>query len=196
MVRAIRHWSEYLAQREFILYSDHEALKYIKGFSKLTRKHASWVNFLKQFNYTIKHKAGVHNKVADALASLLYMVCVEVTGFDSFKDWYKEDPCLGPILKQTVAGQRTGFDVPEGDLFRGNQLCIPEGSLREKIVKELIQEGHFGRDKTLALISSTYWWPKLMRDVVRYMERCYVWEDHPSLVYTLNFSLLSLLGHM
>jgi len=36
----------YLAQHEFILYSDHEALKYIKGQSKLNLKHASWAAIL------------------------------------------------------------------------------------------------------------------------------------------------------
>lgn len=101
-VRAIWHWSEYLAHREFILYNDHVALKFIKGESKLTRKHASWVSFLGQFNYSIKHKVGVQNKVADALsrkASLLSTVYVEVKGFEAFKDRYKEDPYLAPILK-------------------------------------------------------------------------------------------------
>lgn len=29
VVQAIRHWRHYLFQREFILYSDHEALKYL-----------------------------------------------------------------------------------------------------------------------------------------------------------------------
>lgn len=57
-----------------------------------------------------------------------------------------------------------------GYLFRGLQLCIPYCSLREQIIRELHSWGHFGRDKTFALISSDYYWPKLTSDV----ERCYV----------------------
>ncbi|GKF89244.1 putative reverse transcriptase domain-containing protein, partial [Tanacetum coccineum] len=32
-----------------------------------------------------------------------------------------------------------------------NQLCIPDTSLRLKIIKELHGEGHVGRDRTLQL---------------------------------------------
>ena len=49
-------------------------------------------------------------------------------------------------------------------------MCIPESSLREKIIKELHSERHFGRDKTLALMSKNFYWPKLKRDVQRFME--------------------------
>lgn len=31
IVRALEHWSHYLIAHEFILHSDHEALKYIQG---------------------------------------------------------------------------------------------------------------------------------------------------------------------
>lgn len=34
--------------------------------------------------------------------------------------------------------------------------------------------GHFGRDKTLALVSSTYYWPKVSSDVAHHVGRCYV----------------------
>ena len=40
-------------------------------------------------------------------------------------------------------------------LFKGKQLCIPIGSMKENIIRELHSSalaGHFGKDKTLALI--------------------------------------------
>ncbi|GKD23630.1 putative CCCH-type zinc finger family protein, partial [Tanacetum coccineum] len=102
IVRALRHWQHYLMHNEFILNSDHEALK------------------------------------------------AKVQGFDTFKEMYSEDA------------------------YFGLQLCIPDCSLKEKIVAELHAFGHFGRDKSIALVERKYFWPKLRRDVTRHVERCQV----------------------
>jgi len=42
-VRALEHWRHYLVGGEFILHSDHEALKFIQGQHKLNPRHANWV---------------------------------------------------------------------------------------------------------------------------------------------------------
>ena len=40
IVRCLEHWNHYLIASEFILHSDHEALKYIQGQHKLNSRHA------------------------------------------------------------------------------------------------------------------------------------------------------------
>ncbi|KAI4380164.1 hypothetical protein MLD38_006385 [Melastoma candidum] len=49
IVRVLETWSHYLLLREFVLHTDHEALKYINGQHKLSRRHAKWVEFLQAF---------------------------------------------------------------------------------------------------------------------------------------------------
>ena len=51
IVQAIKHWSYYLAYKEFILHTDHEALKYLNSQSKVNKRHAKWVSFLQQFTF-------------------------------------------------------------------------------------------------------------------------------------------------
>jgi len=54
--------------KESVIHSDHESLKYLKGQSKLNKRHVKWVEFIEQFPYVIKHKQGKANVVADALS--------------------------------------------------------------------------------------------------------------------------------
>ncbi|GKA51451.1 RNA-directed DNA polymerase [Tanacetum coccineum] len=67
------------------------------------------------------------------------------------------------------------FSKLDGYLFKGVRLCIPLCSLREAIILEGHVgglAGHFGRDKTLALLREHFYWPKMERDVNRLLERC------------------------
>ena len=58
LVRTLQTWQHYLWPREFIIHSDHEALKHIRTQTNLNCRHASWVEFIESFPYIIKHKNG------------------------------------------------------------------------------------------------------------------------------------------
>ncbi|KAE8720267.1 hypothetical protein F3Y22_tig00020999pilonHSYRG00012 [Hibiscus syriacus] len=175
--QSLKHWRHYLVQKEFILFTDHGTLKYINGQHKQSRRHAKWVAYLQEFTFTLRHQAGSLNRVADALSRrtlLLTTMSTKVAGFETFTDMYAADPSFGRIFQEVTEDHRHDFVLHNGYLFRGLQLCIPDCSLRQQIISELHNEGHFGRDKTLALISSDFYWPKLTSDVAHYVDRCYV----------------------
>lgn len=71
-------------------------------------------------------------------------------------------------------GYSAEYVIHDWFLFRGTQLCIPDCSLRLQLNSELHLEGHVGRDRTLHLVSSSYFWPLLRPDVERFVERCVV----------------------
>lgn len=162
--RALKVWEHYLVQREFILFSDHQALKFLNSQSNVNRMHARWVTFIQRFTFTLKHKPGQLNKVADTLSrkvSLLITIRAKVIGFECLKELYAEDEDFRNTWSKCQQGlSHEGMHIHEGYLFRGNQLCIPRSSLREQIIHELHGSGlggHLRRDKTVALAKERYY---------------------------------------
>ena len=68
LVRALETWQHYLWSKEFVIYTDHDSLKHLKGQGKLNRRHAKWVEFIETFPYVINYKQGKENIVVDALS--------------------------------------------------------------------------------------------------------------------------------
>ena len=54
------------------------------------------------------------------------------------------------------------------------QLCVPNFSLRDQLLLEVHNQGHFGRDKTLSLIQQKYFWKDMETNVSKLVQRCFV----------------------
>nr|KAJ0191744.1 hypothetical protein LSAT_V11C800451480 [Lactuca sativa] len=148
------------------LFSDHEAIKYVQGQQKLNPRHAKWVEFLQDYSFVIRHRAGSSNTVVDALSRryiLLSEMKFQVCGFDSFRDLYQDDPYFRTIWNSCKDKPLRDFSRHDGYLFKGARLCIPVSSLRDSVINEshvggLV--GHFGRDRTLDLIHGRFFGPR------------------------------------
>jgi len=179
LVRVLETWQHYLWPKEFVIHSDHEALKYLKGQAKLNRRHAKWVEFIETFPYIVKYKKGKDNVVADALSRkivLLNQLEVKVLGLESLKDMYKDDPEFSEPYTHCKDGKGLEkYHMHDGFLFRANKLCVPNSSVRLLLLQESHGgglTGHFGQKKTYELLGDHFYWPKMRRDVIRFVERC------------------------
>ena len=94
---------------------------------------------MQAYTFILKYRAGVENRVADALShrhTLLSTVSIEVVGFDKVKKNY-ECPDFGDILTALRKGpsrERSEYTLQDGYLFRETRLCIPRTSLRDFLV--------------------------------------------------------------
>jgi hypothetical protein len=94
LVHVLETWQHYLWPKEFVIYSDHESLKHIRGQAKLNKCHAKWDEFIETFPYIIKHKKGKKNVIADALSrryTMLSELDHKIFGLESIKELYATD---------------------------------------------------------------------------------------------------------
>ena len=90
-IQALCYWQHYLLLEEFVLFSDHKALKYIFSQKKLNARHGHWIEFFQEYTLTLRHIARVKNKVIDALSYHIFVLTKmskEVIGFEKLKTEY------------------------------------------------------------------------------------------------------------
>src|SRR4051812_46639078 len=69
------------------------------------------------------------------------------------------------------------FHIHDRFLFRANKLCVPESSMRLLLLQESHAGGlmgHFGREKMLLMLADHFYWPRMRRDVDRFVRPCIV----------------------
>ncbi|RDX61337.1 hypothetical protein CR513_60444, partial [Mucuna pruriens] len=166
LVKALQTWQRYLLPKEFVIHSDHEALKHLRRQGKLNKSHAKWVEFLEQFPYVIRHKQGKLNVMVVALSrrhALIAMLETKMLGLNFIKELYEN--------------KDLDFAIHDGFLIKGERLCVPIGSIWQLLVKEAHEGGlvgHFGDLKTLEILNEHFYWPYMRKDVHNICERCLI----------------------
>ena len=151
---------------KFVLFSDHQALRYLNSQNKLNAQHAKWVEFLNEYYFVINHRVGIENKATDALSRLtitLHHMSAHVIGFDKLKDEYFACPYFGIIYDEVSNGnshEYVDFLVENHYLFKVTKLCMHRTSFRDLLIWEMHAGGlvgHFGRDKPIALVEDRFY---------------------------------------
>nr|GEW99309.1 putative reverse transcriptase domain-containing protein [Tanacetum cinerariifolium] len=128
------------------------------------------VQAVKHWRYYLFHKEFVLFTNHDSLRHIGTQDKVHVPGLDVISDMMTVDPYFSVVLQGVQSREKTDFVLHDGFLFKGNQLCIPDSSLRLQIIKELHGEGQVGRDHTLQLVQASYFWPTMRKEMDRYVD--------------------------
>ncbi|KAF8108363.1 hypothetical protein N665_0110s0005 [Sinapis alba] len=142
LLRVLQTWQYYLWLKEFVIHTNHESLKHLKGQHKLNKRQARWIEFIETFPYVNIYKKSkgniVHIKTSYATDSDFKYIYASCKKFGRGKD-FKND----------------------GFLFFENRQCVPNFSLRDFFVKEAHESGlmrHFGVAKTLNVLQEYFFW--------------------------------------
>ena len=194
IVEAFHKWRHFLedAMYRITVFTDHAALKYLANAKIVNSRQARWSLQLSRFDYTITHVPGSSNVRADALSRRPDLVpegntdsvpqpiiAPEVIRLDAiqgspsrFLDRLRSisESERSEVLKERSTQPKNGL------IYRNAQIYVPK-DLRATILQschDSLLGGHFGRSKTLALVSREFWCPKMMKDVFEYVDSCHV----------------------
>ena len=153
--------------------------------SELTKEddanRVKWSAYLQEFTFVLRYKSGTENKVTDALSHCSHphtTISIIVPGFEDIRREYPDDHDFWCIYKDLNGefSEHPKFSIHDGYFVRGNQFYFP-ATIREYVLWELHGggcSGHLGRDKTLAIVEDSLFWPRLKTDGAWTCELCRV----------------------
>lgn len=189
LIFALENFRGYLEGSPFRtkVYTDHSSLKWLTNLKSPTGRLARWALRLSQFNFDIQYKKGSENKLADALSRApipvegIDVVCPVSSVTDS---WYtnlfervEKSPHKFPDLK--IINDNLYKKVRSKNPLAKDcewKRVIPL-ELRNEILKQCHDRpdaAHLGVFKTLKRITQSYYWPKMLADIKRYIKNCQV----------------------
>ena len=79
IVFALKIWRRYLNGEQFEVFSDHKSLKYIFTQRDLNMRQCRWMEYLKDYDFTLHYHPSKANVVADVLSQKPRGVLTSVT---------------------------------------------------------------------------------------------------------------------
>ena len=194
---ALDHFHEYLWGKKTIVYTDHKPLL---GTSTMQKKTINrLVEKMNIFNVELRYKQGTENQGADYLSRRATPAINEVKQSDRYSDLrtkQKEDAMAGAILQflkhnilpneESMMKQVLTY-APRCYIDKGVVWFVPPRSPKSKsvfftplsMVCQIIKmahghplAGHWGVERTLARIQTSYFWPSMTANVATFIQHC------------------------
>lgn len=195
VVFALGQFSMFLEARPFTLVTDHRPLIYLKELKNPTGRMARWRVEVESFDFKITHRAGKLMTVADALSRAPLLSVVSLEG-----NWTNQDLVAVQMADPEIAEIRTwvtthkkpkkwnknvrrfvGKYGPHLKIHNGllkrvqgvqNQVVLPRSEA--STVLDMLHDrcGHFGPEKTIAVVKERFLWRGWYRDITSYCRSC------------------------
>ena len=110
---------------------------------------------------------------------------VESDFLDRIKESAKLNATYQKLVQDVTAGLVRYYWLEDGLLYaKGGKLYVPSGKIRRELLKETRDPqwaGHPGKDRIYALLSRSYYWPKIELDIELYVKTCLVCQQDKGL---------------
>jgi RNase H-like domain found in reverse transcriptase/Reverse transcriptase (RNA-dependent DNA polymerase)/Integrase zinc binding domain/Integrase core domain len=188
---AIEKFRPYVEGTKFKVITDCYSLLWLNNLKNPSGRLARWSVRLRQHNFDLIHRKGANNVVPDALSRIPDSV-IEIASFnidiDRIDPWYDQlrskildDPNKYPQWKveNDFILKYIPSHLPVNNNIIDWKYLVPKPQ-RIEIIKschDLAISSHLGFYKTLNRVQERFYWPKMRRDIVKYVRNCNVCES-------------------
>lgn len=186
VVRAIKHFRQYLYGRKFTVITDCNALKASKYKKDLLPRIHRWWAFLQNYDFEVEYRKGERLQHADFFSRNPSELAVNVMtkDFDWLKVEQRRDEELRPIMDTLGEGNSVEGYILENNVLKKNVQDDVSGLQLYTVVPKSFQWSiinsfhtalkHPGWEKTLQKIKETYWFSKMSSTVRRFVDNCVI----------------------
>lgn len=202
IVFVLKTWRHYLIGNTFVLYTDHEPLKWLLSHKIGNSKVARWLLTIQEFDFLVEYRKGSDNKNADALSRICLLTEVESLLPDTkLKSEQLMDKNINEVINNVKTNNWNKSNLANGIITKfykiRHQLVVIDGILHRKYSRypdepikcyKIIPDGlkkdlishchdsmlscHLGHDKTLDKILRIGYWPGVYSDTWKYVNEC------------------------
>ena len=200
ITEAVRKWRQYLLGRFFVIQTYHKSIKELLQQVIQTAEQQVYVRKLLGYQFCIKYKQGISNKVVDALSrfpnnlgntkttlervtfdgAALFLACISAPLFDLVSQVHSAnttDTYLLHLHEQFQQGKLPPpYSIDKDILYFNGRFVL---STTSPLITLLLQEfhdtpsgGHAGIKRTLVRLAANFFWPKMRQSVINYISQC------------------------
>lgn len=189
IVWAIGQLRHYLVGKQFIVYTDHKSLLYLKDQWNVSPRLHRWITRLQEFSFVLRYKPGKENYVADELSRNFEddvpVVEEEVAPREAFEDIVEHIANLFQVQHVEVGvedeqGPENSEDEDDDDELADRQQSRNVEKITDKDkIRNIILEfhagrwaGHRGERATESAIRFYFSFPKMRERIKEIVSRC------------------------
>ena len=199
---ALAEWRHLLLGVDYAteIWTDHQNLAYFRKPQKINHRQARWVAELANYHFSLHHHPGHANLRADLLSRrpdhergeednqdvvplkpkhfrrLIIIASAEEDPPGFLERIRQRFVNQDQVVQDQLKNKEEGWDEADRIVEWKGRIYVPiDSKLWEDIIREHHDSrlaGHLGQYKTHELITRDYWWPRILRDVHRYVKGC------------------------